>query len=179
MNYSRSDNIASQELLTLFTDTFTAAANAEEGQIVGQLSVDLLETTAKDKLAVYVARDDNGELAGAIIMSELEFNLPLQAWLLSPAAVRTENQKQGIGQSLIRFALSDLSARGIEWVVTYGDPAFYGKVGFAPLSTEQLPAPHPLSMPQGWIGQSLNGQPLPTGLTKASCVSALDNPAIW
>jgi putative acetyltransferase len=33
--------------------------------------------------------------------------------------------------------------------MTYGDPAYYGKVGFLPVAEHVVPAPFPLSMPIG------------------------------
>jgi hypothetical protein len=39
--------------------------------------------------------------------------------------------------------------QGIDTFMTYGDPAYYGKVGFLPVAEHVVPAPFPLSMPIG------------------------------
>jgi predicted N-acetyltransferase YhbS len=72
-----------------------------------------------------------------------------------------------------------LAKDGAQIAVTYGDPAFYGRTGFAPVTTDTLPAPHPLSQPMGWIAQSLTGAGLPKIQGPLSCVAPLDDPAFW
>ena len=63
--------------------------------------------------------------------------------------------------------------------VTYGDPAFYGKVGFAPITEDQVRPPCTLSFPHGWLGQSLTGRPLAPLKGPSRCVAALDKPEYW
>jgi predicted N-acetyltransferase YhbS len=72
-----------------------------------------------------------------------------------------------------------LAKDGAQIAVTYGDPAFYGRTGFANVTTDTLPAPHPLSQPMGWIAQSLTGKGLPKIQGPLSCVAPLDDPAFW
>lgn len=85
----------------------------------------------------------------------------------------------GIGQGLINHDLRELKRRGVEIVTTYGDPSFYSKVGFRPLSQGVIRAPHELTQPEGWLGQSLAGDSINTVLGRCSCVDALDDPAYW
>jgi hypothetical protein len=63
--------------------------------------------------------------------------------------------------------------------ITYGDPAFYGKVGFLPLDEDTAASPLPLSFPAGWIGQSLTNEPLHPLKGDSICITALNEPAIW
>ena len=104
---------------------------------------------------------------------------PRRVFLLSPVAVATAHQGKGVGQRLIAHGLDALRREGVEIAVTYGDPAFYGRVGFVPVSEMDLPAPQPLSQPQGWIAQSLTDAPLTPLLGPARCVAAFDDPALW
>lgn len=99
--------------------------------------------------------------------------------MLSPVAVTTANQGRGTGQAMIRFGLDELKNRSGALVVTYGDPAFYSKVGFQALSEDVIQAPLPLSMPEGWLGQSLSGEAIPNLKSRPTCVREFDNPAYW
>jgi predicted N-acetyltransferase YhbS len=85
----------------------------------------------------------------------------------------------GIGQALIAHGLQEMEERGVEVVTTYGDPAFYSKVGFHPLSQDVIEAPYELSQPEGWLGQSLSQDAIEPIPGHCSCVKALDDPAYW
>ena len=171
---SRADQIAQ-----LFKDSFTDSEGAEEGAVIHDLARDLLTTTPKDDLRVFVAEAD-GTLRGCVISTRLRFAKdPRTAFLLSPMAVATTSQGQGIGQALIRHALEVLQAEGVDVAVTYGDPRFYGRVGFEPVTTDTVPAPLPLNMPEGWIAQSLTDAPLTPLVGPSLCAPALDRPDIW
>jgi predicted N-acetyltransferase YhbS len=99
--------------------------------------------------------------------------------LMAPVAVASEHQGNGIGQRLIAHGLDALRQEGVDIAVTYGDPAFYGRSGFKPVTEAELPAPQPLNQPQGWIAQSLTEAPLTPLRGPARCVAAFDDPALW
>ena len=123
---------------------------------------------------------DEGALLGAIIFTRLDFaNDPRKVFLLSPVAVATAHQGRGVGQRLITYGLDLLRNEGVDIAVTYGDPAYYGRVGFRAVAEEDLPAPLPLGMPQGWIAQSLTDAPLTPLKGPSHCVSAFNDPALW
>ena len=100
-------------------------------------------------------------------------------FLLSPMAVATRWQGHGLGQRLLTHALASLREAGVDVAITYGDPAFYGKVGFEPLSQSIARPPLPLSQPEGWIGQSLTKEPLAALSGTSICVAALNDPSFW
>jgi predicted N-acetyltransferase YhbS len=166
------------EIADLFKTTFTASEGTEEGASVGRLARDLMATTDADDLHVFTA--DDGGLVGACIFTRLRHaGTTRRTWLLSPVAVAPDRQGQGIGQKMLAEALTALRAGGAEVAVTYGDPAFYGRVGFEPVTVHDLPAPYPLSQPEGWLAQSLTGQPLAPLNGRATCAPALSDPAFW
>lgn len=99
--------------------------------------------------------------------------------MLAPVAVSTEHQGKGVGQALINYGLNELKNRSVDIAITYGDPAFYRKVGFLPLSEKIIQAPLTLSMPEGWLGQSLTDDPIPTITDRPKCVEAFNNPVYW
>lgn len=170
---------AAEELARLFADTFTASEGEAEGRLIGALARDMLATTPDRDLLV-VSAWEGGEPAGCIMFSRLAFAEDARTvFLLAPVAVATGRQGRGIGQRLLRHGLDELRRRGIDVAMTYGDPAYYGKVGFRPVSDTEVPAPFALSQPEGWLGQSLTDRPLDALKGPSRCVDALNRPEFW
>lgn len=166
------------EIKNVFTRTFSESENDAEGILVGNLAYDVMQTTEDRDLFVFVARDEN-LMAGCIIFSRLTFENGINAFLLSPVAVSTHYQGKGTGQALIKFGLNTLREHGVELVFTYGDPKFYSKTGFSPISEETVEAPLPLTHPEGWLGQSLVSNEVNAVQGKPQCVEAMNKPEIW
>ena len=99
--------------------------------------------------------------------------------MLAPVAVSTKHQCQGVGQALIKYGLNVLKKRSVAVVITYGYPSFYSKVRFQALSENIIQAPLKLSMPEGWLGQSLTEQPIPTINERPTCVKEFNDPVYW
>ncbi len=167
------------EIAALFARTFAASEGEAEGALIGGLVRDMMAGTAAEDIHVFTAAE-GGALLGAVIFTRIVWSEDARAaFILSPAAVAPERQGEGIGQALIRFALDALREAGVEVALTYGDPNYYGKVGFAPVTEAVAPAPQPLSQPEGWLALSLAGESL-TPLRGASrCVPALMRPELW
>ncbi|WP_066014969.1 GNAT family N-acetyltransferase [Endozoicomonas atrinae] len=171
------------EIRNLFTRTFTDSESEAEGIMVGNLAYEVMNTTNNSDLFVFVARDHSrppGEqVAGCIIFSRLTFDSDIDAFLLSPVAVSTDHQGKGTGQALINFGLSTLKDNGTKLVFTYGDPNYYSRTGFGPVSETVIKAPLPLSHPEGWLGQSLVSKEIEPIDGKPQCVEAMNKPEIW
>ncbi|WP_418115001.1 N-acetyltransferase [Vibrio scophthalmi] len=179
MQFSVLDLSYKQQIKELFQNTFTDSEGAEEGEMIGHLAYELVDTTAQEEMII-VGASDNEALLGCVIFTKFTFvDSSVSAYLLSPAAVATATQKRGIGQKLIEFGLDTLKANGAELVVTYGDPSFYGKVGFAQITELQVKAPLILSYPHGWLGQKLDGSEFDAISGETSCVAALDQQKYW
>ena len=179
MQITQDQGTRHEQIAQVFKVTFTASEGAEEGALIHALARDLLTTTPVDDLRVYTA-DDSGSLCGCAIFTRLRFaNDTRLAFLLSPMAVATEHQGKGVGQALLTHALNALRDDGAEVAVTYGDPDFYSRVGFAPVTTEMVPPPQPLNMPQGWIAQSLTDAALSPLAGPSTCAPALNHPEFW
>lgn len=167
-----------EPLIALFAAAFGDAEGPEEGALIGALVRDLLTETPAEDIAVFVARED-GDLVAAGIFTRLDYPQdPQRVALLSPMAVRTDRQGQSVGQRLLRHALDALAER-FDAAVTYGDPRYYGKLGFLPIPEAQAAAPLPLSMPHGWLGQALPSGPMPALRGPSRCAAALMRPDIW
>ncbi|WP_286222185.1 GNAT family N-acetyltransferase [Marinobacter apostichopi] len=173
--YNTSDK---QEVQQLFTRTFAESDRPAEGELVGQLAQRLMDETDAENASGFVA-SEHQEIVGCIFFTPLKFDSSIKAALLSPVAVRTEHQGQGVGQRLIRFGMEQMGKSGVELVFTYGDPNYYSKVGFKPVSQQVVKPPFELTQPEGWLVLSLTGaeiKPLP-GV--AQCVDAFNDPALW
>jgi len=173
--HTRRDLSAIEDLFVLvFTDTEGEA----EGALIGNLVKELLLGTDKLDLSGFVAIDRK-QILGAIFFSRLHFKKELSVFLLAPVAIHSDYQGQGIGQKLINHGLREMKGKGVSIVTTYGDPAFYSKVGFRPLSQDVITPPFELSQPEGWLGQSLVGDVIDPIPGSCSTVKAFDNPAYW
>ena len=168
-----------QAISELFTATFSASEGAGEGQAIGDLVRNLMKTTPSKDLLVWSAYEDQVFL-GCIFLSRLTFAQDdRRVFILSPVAVKTDRQKNGIGQKLIAYGLDDLRQKGIDFVVTYGDPNYYSKTGFGQITEELAQAPLKLSFPEGWLGQSLSDKDERPLIGPSRCVTALNNPELW
>ena len=179
MDFSNKTVGVEEQIIDLFATTFAASESAEEGALIGNLVAKLLSKTPQGDIYVFTAHDDGEILGGAIFSRLIYADDPRSVFILSPMAVSNDRQGEGIGQALLKHALAELRDDGVAVAITYGDPAFYGKVGFLPLDDETAASPLPLSFPVGWIGQSLTGEPLNPLKGKCTCVAALNDPAIW
>lgn len=176
-----SEGFAGQEaeIVALFARTFTASEGEAEGALIGGLVREMMAGTPARDIRVFTA-SEGGAHFGAVIFTRIVWSKDERAaFILSPAAVAPERQGEGAGQALIRFALGALREAGVEIALTYGDPDYYGKIGFAPVPEAVAPAPLPLSQPHGWLARSLSGAPLTPLRGAARCVPALMRPELW
>lgn len=169
------DSTAVEEL---FISVFSASEGEQEGALVGRLAKELIACADRQDIYGFVAVDRK-QIVGAIFFSRLTFDSPHDAFLLAPVAVHRDHQGVGIGKALIAHGLREMAHQGVSFVATYGDPAFYSKAGFHPISKDVIRPPYELSQPEGWLGQSLTDDSPETVFGRCSCVKALDNPVYW
>jgi predicted N-acetyltransferase YhbS len=167
-----------EEVADLFASVFSASEGEREGQLIGDLA-SRLSSGIDDQEIVGFGAYEQGTIIGSIFFTRLRFSGDTRVYMLAPVAVATRHQGRGVGQALINHGLSELKKRSVAVVVTYGDPAFYAKVGFRPLPEDTIQAPLTLSMPEGWLGQSLTGAPIPTINDRPRCVEAFNDPVYW
>ena len=178
MNYQILDKSKQKEVTGLFTSVFTLSEGESEGVLIGNLSSELASSIDNEETICFGVYE-NESLIGSIFFTRLKFNSSIKVYMLAPVAVSTEHQGKGIGQALINYGLNELKRRSVNVAVTYGDPSFYSKVGFQSLSENIIQAPLKLSMPFGWLGQSLTGQPIPTINERPVCVKEFNDPVYW
>jgi predicted N-acetyltransferase YhbS len=161
-------------IIALVTAASADAEGAAEGALVGGLVRHRRTGTPPAGMHVFTAVAHD-VLAGVAAFTRRRYaSDPCVALILSPMAAAPRRQRQGIGQGLLRHAHAEQRVAGVDGVMTYGDPAFYGRAGCAPVSDAIVPAPLPLSQPMGWIGQSLTQVRGP-----ATCIAALHDPRFW
>lgn len=179
MNHKIIDKTNHEETIHLFRTVFTQSEGEDEGKLIGKLVSDLSSKIDNQKI-ICLGTYERGSIVGSIFFTRFWFNeVNHQVYLLAPVAVSTEYQGRGIGQALINYGLEELKQRSVTVAVTYGDPSFYSKVGFQELSENVIQAPLKLSMPFGWVGQSLTEEPIPTILERPACVAAFNDPRLW
>jgi len=167
-----------EEIKQLFTKVFSDSEGQEEGLLIGKLVSELITTTDAQDLLCFVATAQD-KIIGCIFFSRLTFDNNDNAYILSPVAVHTEHQSQGVGQQLITFGIKHLKDINVDLVFTYGDPMYYSKVGFTHVSEESVKAPLKLTYPEGWLAQSLTGNIVEPISGVSHCVDALNKQVYW
>ena len=173
--YSKTD-IA--EIQQLFYTVFSHSEGVEEGLSVSTLAHALMTNTDPKDLLGFTAVE-NDRIIGSILFSRLLFESEVNAFILSPVAIDTEYQGKGTGKNLINFGIDNLRDRGVELLFTYGSPEYYSRVGFSPISEDIAQAPVKLSLPFGWLGQSLVSDDIEPIAGSSRCVEALNDPDYW
>ena len=124
--------------------------------------------------------EEDGTITGGIVFSRLTYEQDERTvFLLAPVAVAPDRQGKGIGQRLLTHGLAFLRGAGIDIVMTYGDPNYYARVGFLPISEAGAQTPFRLSRPEGWLGQSLTDRAMTPLKGAPRCVEALNDPVFW
>ena len=178
MKYEVYKTSFAKEIKQLIIDVFSESEGNEEGELIGNLAFELQDTTNSVDLFGFIARADQ-KIIGSIFFTRINFEHSINAFILSPVAIATEYQRQGIGQKLIKFGIEALKCHGVELLLTYGDPNFYSKVGFSHISESIIKAPLKLTYPHGWLAQSLVGDVVQPISGESRCVEALNNQKYW
>lgn len=108
-------------------------ASDAEAQLVHDLREDGLITLG------LVATDDEGQVVGYVAFSPVTVQGEELQWVgMAPLAVDEHYRGQGLARQLVYEGLDSLNEFGYAAVVTLGDPAFYGRLGFEPAARYDL-----------------------------------------
>jgi putative acetyltransferase len=168
----------SEDIKKLFTKVFSDSEGQAEGELIGNLTYDIMTSTDAQDLYGFVATE-NEQIIGSIFFTRLTFQSGVNAFLLSPVAIHTSYQGKGIGQKLINFGINHLKENRVRLVFTYGDPNFYSKVAFKLITEKIAKAPLKLTYPEGWLAQSLVSDEVEPIAGNSYCVEAFNKPEIW
>jgi len=180
-NFQRIENFAPvrEQIIDVFYTSFSASEGETEGALIRTLVEQLLEYTPETDIFIFAALHHDTVIGCAIFSQLIYSDDALNVFILSPMAIHPDHQNNGIGQTLLRESIAALRNHDVDILMTYGDPNYYEKIGFLPVTQQVAPPPFPLSMPIGWIAQSLHGSEMLPLQGSCTCVSALNNPAIW
>jgi putative acetyltransferase len=91
---------------------------------------------ARGKHVLSLVAVDGAEVVGHLLLTKVRIEGSVAAAPLllglGPVAVRTDRQRQGIGDRLTRAALGAARETGAAGIVVLGHPAYYPRFGFVP-----------------------------------------------
>ena len=118
--------------LELVEKVFTEYENAEEGKLVRQLVEEIRSKKYYIPELDLVMVDEEDEVIGYVMFSRfhIEGKYEDELLLLSPAAVKTELQRQHISKELIEYGFELAKRRGFKAVLVEGNPQNYRSRGF-------------------------------------------------
>lgn len=157
-----------------------AAFPDEESRVINEFAADLATETASPPIKSLVAEVHN-QVIGYASYSPifLKSASGISGYILAPLAVSPGHQRQGVGSSLIRSGIEMLTEDGAGVLLVYGDPNYYGRLGFREEVGHAFIPPYQLEYPFGWTGMMLNGNCLPEEPIKFECVAALSKSVLW
>ena len=117
--------------LELVEEVFTEHENADEGKLVRRL-VEELRSKEYYLPELELLMLEDGEVIGYVMFSRfhIEGKYDDRLVLLSPAAVKTSCQRQGISRELINYGLKKAAEMGFTAAMVEGNPANYRARGF-------------------------------------------------
>lgn len=87
-----------------------------------------------------VAVDGAGLVIGHALLTRLRVG-DGKGLALAPVAVAPEWQRRGVGELVVRAALSAAEKAGEKLVIVLGDPEYYGRFGFEPAGRHEVSGP--------------------------------------
>ena len=112
-----------------------AFGRAGEARLVERLRAD-------DDAMFELVAEDAGAVVGHIMFSRLWADRNELYAALAPLAVRPDLQRSGLGSQLVRAGLDSVRQFGAFGVLVLGDPAYYGRFGFAAATAAEVRAPY-------------------------------------
>ena len=164
----------------LIQKVIEAAFPNKESKFIMNLVAELAKESTNPPIKSLVTEFDN-QLVGYVSYSPifLKSETPMSGYILAPLAVSPEHQKQGIGSNLINSGKEMLTRDGVDVLLVYGDPSYYGRFGFKKEIGLSFVPPYTLQYPFGWSGMMLNEAIAPKQPIDFKCVSALSKSSLW
>lgn len=165
------------QLSTVMSIHEAAFGQADEARLIAAL---LADPTAAPVVSLCATHED--QLVGHILFTRARIEgSDTRAAILAPLAVRPEAQRQGIGAALIHAGFDHLAAAGTRLVFVLGDPAYYGRYGFAPAIPLGLPPAQqiPAEWHDAWRTRDLTPDAPPRATGPVRSAAALDRPKYW
>lgn len=151
----------------------------EERAPIAQLAVDLLNTERNPGTTSWVGERD-GQIIGHVAFSPVTSvtDKSFNGSILAPVAVHPDAQKQGAARKLIEQGVVCEKESGVDVLLVYGDPAFYGKFGFSAKQATPYVPPYDLEFRFGWQAiRFCSDRPIEE--VPLTCVPSLQNSDLW
>ena len=161
-------------------DVFFQSFSQEEAPVTYDLMMKIISGETHPA-SLCLGYDVDGALKGAVACSPLYFdkNADVAAYILAPLAVHSAHQGQGIATQLVTHAKQILSEQGVDALLVYGDPNYYGRHGFTVDMGQKFVPPYPLEFDFGWQAMMLNSNKIIDKAYQFTCVEALSDPTLW
>jgi len=156
------------------------AFSDEENKAIMNLVAELSSETTSPPIKSLVTEVDN-QVIGYVSYSPifLSSDTRITGYILAPLAVSPDHQKLGVGSNLINTGIDMLTKDGVDVLLVYGDPDYYGRFGFKEETARSFVPPHPLEYPFGWLGMMLSDTDVPKAQIKFDCVQSLNKSELW
>jgi predicted N-acetyltransferase YhbS len=158
------------------------AFGSEGGEEIAALLAAMLQDPTANPLLSLVAQRD-AEFVGHVLFTKASLSpaSDASAVILAPLAVLPDQQKQGIGGSLIRNGFELLRQQEIDLVFVLGYPDYYTRFGFQPAGILGLHAPYPIEEKNAdaWMVHELTPGSLDASQGTVHCCNALNKPEYW
>lgn len=160
-----------------------AAFGIEEGAVIRDLVVNMLEdptATPSHSIGIYEGR----AIIGHVLFTRISLGTgheDVSAQLLAPLAVHPDYHSRGIGTTLVKWGLDQLSRQGVDVAFVLGHPGYYPRFGFTPAGIRGFAAPYPIpeENADAWMILPLNRSWQPKVEGTVQCCTALNQPQYW
>ncbi len=176
MNIRIATNQDSDDIKKVYLSAFPKG----ESEIAAKIAIELLSENTTPQTISLITETDHS-VVGHVAFSpvEIDNNDNCRAYILAPLAVLTDYQKRGIGSTLIKYGMQQLSVMGVNIVFVYGDPNYYERFGFNADTVRNYITPYKLQYPSGWQAIVLNEYVMEKIPVAINCVASLSDPKLW
>ena len=158
----------------------------EDGPVIVSLLKEMLDDSTAEPIHSFVAEHE-GKIVGHVLFTSVtiepssESNDGPTAQILAPLAVTGEMQGDGIGTQLVKEALLQLAASGVQFVLVLGYPKYYSRFGFVPAGVSGFEAPYPIPEmnADAWMVLELEADAVKSFNGTIKCCEALSHQKYW
>ena len=152
----------------------------EENKLISILAKELSDKISTPPVKSFIAEIDS-KIIGYVSFSPIFFklNTNISGYILSPLAVSSNNQKQGIGTKIVNFGINELIKKGVHVLLVYGDPGYYKRFGFNEDIGKSFVPQYTLKYPFGWLGIKLNSYAASISPIEFKCIDGLNKQELW
>lgn len=152
----------------------------EENKLISILAKELSDKISTPPVKSFIAEIDS-KIIGYVSFSPIFFklNTNISGYILSPLAVSSNNQKQGIGTKIVNFGINELIKKGVHVLLVYGHPGYYKRFGFNEDIGKSFVPQYTLKYPFGWLGIKLNSYAASISPVEFKCIDGLNKQELW